>query len=298
VTQPESVRRQIEEATRLHQEAYQQPAQPEQVPQVEPEQQQAPDSSGQVHDWKLRFTNYKASADREIATLRQGVGNLQAQLQSALTQLDEVRKVQAQAQSGVVPSDLLSAEEKDMLGEENLAIVAKVADAKAKGQVAELQGTVRKLEEQLAFYAGREQKRDQKAATQTLQQRLTAAYANWEKVDADPGFAVWMGETDPLTGQPRAYFFRAANQTGDVQRLAAFYREYGEKVGSDPRESLLTPPGRASAQTPVTGRIWSQETIRDLYAAIRRGQFQGKDQERRDLEADLFAAQRDGRVRG
>lgn len=296
MTQPESVRRQIEEAQRLHEEVYQVPGEPVQEPQGE--QQQAPDASGQVHDWKLRFTNYKANADREISTLRQSVGGLQAQLQAAVKQLEEVQQAQTRAQAGLVPNDLLSAEEKDLLGEENLAVVAKVADAKAQAQVSALMNEIKALKDQLSFYTQREVKRDQQAQAQTLEELLTKAYQNWRQVDNDPAFAAWMSEVDQITGRPREYFFRIARQSGDVPRLAAFYREYGEKRAADPREALITPQGRTGGNEPQnSGRVWSQAAINEFYAQVRRGDFRGKEQDRRALEADLFAAQREGRIR-
>lgn len=293
--QPESVKRQAEEAQRIHEAVYQIPGE---EPAPEPQKDEQPDASGQVHDWKLRFTNYKASADREISTLRHGVGQLQAQVQALAGQLEEARKQTQQQQAVVVPPDLLSDSEKDMLGEENLAIVAKVADAKAKGQIAELQGTIKRLEEQLSFYAGREHKRDQMAAAATLQERLTAAYPSWQKVDQDPAFELWMREVDPLTGRPRDHFFKVAHQAGDVSRLAAFYREYGEKRGADPREAMVMPNSRPSAEAPpAKGKTWARSEIAEFYERVRRGEYNAKPQEKAALEADIFAAQREGRVR-
>lgn len=297
MTQPESVRRQIEEAQRIHQAVYSPPEESDQGEQQE-EVQQAPDSSGQVHDWKLRFTNYKANADREIANLRNGMGQLQAQLQAAVKQLEEVKQAKDRENSRVLPPELLSEDEREMLGEENLAIVAKVADAKAQAKVTAMEGTIKRLEEQLAFYAGREQQRDQRAAVKTLEEKMTEAYDGWKKVDNDPAFAAWMSEVDPLTGKPRDYLFKAAQRSGDVERMADFYRKYGEGKGArDPRQNLLTPAGRPGVNEPQGGRVWSQRDVAEFYAKIRRGEFRGREAERQALEADLFAAQREGRVR-
>lgn len=296
MTQPEGVRRQIEEAQQAYQAAYMQPPQGDPAPEVEQKPDPVPDAAGQLHDWKLRFTNYKASADREIAGLRQSVAGLQQQLSSAVEALNAAKAERERAQARVVPGDLLSDEEKDLLGEENLAVVAKVADAKAQARTSELEAQVRKLQEQLSFYSGREAQREQVSEEQLLRQKLTQAYPHWEKHDNDPRFRAWMAEADPLTGRPRLDYFRAARAAWDVSRLADFYRDFGTKVGGDPRADLVQPASRPGAATAVDGkRIWTNSLIEQFYTDRKLGRISPEDA--RTIEQDLFAAQREGRVR-
>jgi multidrug efflux pump subunit AcrA (membrane-fusion protein) len=291
VTQPEGVRRQIEEAQQAYEAAYMPPPQGE--PEAKPDP--VPDAAGQLHDWKLRFTNYKASADREIAGLRQSVAGLQQQLSSAVEALNSAKAERERAQARVVPSDLLSDEEKDLLGEENLAVVAKVADAKAHARTSELEAQVRKLQEQLSFYSGREAQREQVSEDQLLRQKLTQAYPHWEKHDNDPRFRAWMAEPDPLTGRPRLDYFRVARTAGDISRIADFYREFGTKVGGDPRAEMVQPASRPGAAQAEGKRLWTKAMMEQLYTDKKLGRLSQEDASA--LEADLFAAQREGRLR-
>jgi hypothetical protein len=295
MTQPESVKRQIEEAQQAYQAAYMAPqADPPPEPEKPPEP--IPDAAGQVHDWKLRFTNYKASADREIASLRQAVAGLQQQLSSAVESLNAAKAERERAQARVVPEELLSEQERDLLGDENLAVVAKVADAKAQAKVSALEGEIQQLKEALSFYSGREMQRDHLNAEQDLRQRMARAYPDWEKFDNDDRFKSWMHEPDPLTGRRRIELFQAARQASDVGRLAAFYREYGETVGRDPRAEMLQPPSRPGKEAPPQGkRIWSNDLIGKFYRDKAAGVF--KPEEAAALQQDIFDAQREGRIR-
>jgi hypothetical protein len=52
--------------------------------------------------------------------------------------------------------------------------------------------------------------------------------------------------------------------------------------------------GRSSSGKPV----YTRETIGQLYEAHRKGAYAGREQEWSRIEADIFAAQREGRVQG
>lgn len=277
-----------------------QPPEPPSVP-----SQVSPDSAGQEHDWKKRFSQYKAHADQEIARLREQDGRraqqmqqLQEEMQNLRTQLEEAK--QAGGPVAGVPNGLLTADEVEAIGLENLGIVQRVVQAAVQSATQGIESKVTqvaKTQEQLEAERAQAQNRERQMR---FEARLDGALTDWRKADSDPGFELWMQELDPLSGRPRGEIFNAAYREFDVERVASFYRTWlAAQEAPDPRltQGVVPPSAPQPDQHVITpnGRIWSRADIKQFYKDRGLGKY--TPEEGRELELDIFAAQREGRVR-
>jgi hypothetical protein len=133
-------------------------------------------------------------------------------------------------------------------------------------------------------------------ARRNLDQRVAAAVPDYQEIDRDPRFHRWLLGIDVLTGRTRQTFLNDAVANGDANRIAAFFRGFQQEAG-DTQQSSPTrrqAPGRRSSGRPT----YTREMIGQLYEAHRKGVYVGREAEWARQEADIFAAQRAGRVQG
>ena len=154
----------------------------------------------------------------------------------------------------------------------------------------------------------------------------------WNDLNADPNFIAWTKRNDVFSGLNRQELLQKAWYAGDSNRVAAFFRSYlAEEAATDPAaaqqrqqaygngyaghaptgpapstqqpaprvtlESLAAPGrARAAAMAPAGKPVWTAEGISSFYMDVANGKFRGRDAERVATEADLMAAQREGRI--
>jgi hypothetical protein len=132
----------------------------------------------------------------------------------------------------------------------------------------------------------------QQAQTASIQQALDQAVPNWREVYGDPRFGQWLSEQDPYNDGTRSQHLRRAVAAGDASRVVRFYAGFQREVHGAPAYQ-----SRAAQSRPGGGRpIYSREQIKQLYEQRRLGQID--DRRWNQIEADIFAAGREGRVAG
>lgn len=148
---------------------------------------------------------------------------------------------------------------------------------------------------------------------------------NWRNVNRHPRFSSWLDLRDPISGVMRRQLLDGAMQAADAARVVNIFRGFLADDAADrpaspapqpspapvnPAAGLRQPavnvldlaaPGRASAapgSPPATEKPnYTRPDIDAFYANVRRGKFAGREAEKQAIEADIFAAQREGRVR-
>ena len=257
------------------------PAATEEKPRVDPE------------DYKERFSRYKATTDSTIHGLRNELSlerDRNGELAGRLKTLEEViASNPAQPGTGFQ----LSEDELELLDEETAAVVAKIVDASVKPLKERQQFTDGELERERNL----RQAEGVKKLHLDFQDRLTTRVPNALELDADPAFRKWLSQVDPDSGRVRLELARAAKQIDDVKRVATFYEDWiAEQGRADPREEMISPNRAADAgQGAPTGRNWSRDEIKSFYTAKRERRVTPDEVKR--IEQDIFAAQREGRIR-
>lgn len=159
-------------------------------------------------------------------------------------------------------------------------------------------------------------------AQDSMIQNLDQQVPNWRQIDLDPRFKSWASSRDVYSGQVRGQLLNAAFKAADAPRVVAFFKGFlAEEVATGnapspqpepapqpPRQAAvaletLTAPGRpkpaaGNAALPADKPVFTRAQIASFYTQVRQGAYSGRDADKAKDEQAIFAAQRDGRVRG
>lgn len=147
---------------------------------------------------------------------------------------------------------------------------------------------------------------------------LDGAVSNWKEINVQPEFLNWLAQEDTMSGETRHTLLTRAFERNEAARVQRFFTAYlsesnsgvesakggGVKPNPPGAPSVVTPsalvaPGRGRAapvQIAPQQMEWTPSLIAAFYNDVRTGVFRNDPDERDRLEADIFAAQRDGRV--
>jgi hypothetical protein len=169
---------------------------------------------------------------------------------------------------------------------------------------------------------------------QRMHGNMDNAVPGWNELNKDANFIAWTKRNDIYSGLNRQEMLQRAWYAGDSNRVAAFFQGFlAEEAATDPAaaearqqamgaaygghpqpngsaaptaqqpaprvtlESLAAPGrARAAAMPPAGKPVWTAAGISQFYMDIAAGKFRGRDAERIATEADLMAAQREGRI--
>jgi hypothetical protein len=159
-------------------------------------------------------------------------------------------------------------------------------------------------------------------ARRNLDQRLELAVPNFRDVDRDPRWHRWLLSLDMLSGRVRQQLLNEAISAADAPRVISFFRGFLQEEQAtghiEPSPAVqqappprtpavdlgsLAAPGRArpatggDASVPPDKPIYTRAQVKQLYEQHRKGAYVGREAEWARLEADMFAAQREGRYR-
>lgn len=153
------------------------------------------------------------------------------------------------------------------------------------------------------------------SATDQFWNNLQREVPNWQQTNNDPEFQSWLLSVDDLTGHTRQSFLEQAQKALDVNRVIAFFRSYAAASGKTiPTATPLLPaqpngsaselelqlaPGRSRGGKPPvnpTAKTYTPADITKFYEDVRKGLYRGREAERNQTEADIFAANKENRI--
>jgi hypothetical protein len=125
----------------------------------------------------------------------------------------------------------------------------------------------------------------------------------WREINNDPEFIKWLNQVDPLAGVTRMELLRRGYNVGAADRGAAIFRAFlasripqRERTptrlpheGTGPRPSIRT-------QDLTRGKVWTAKEIHNFYDDCRRGRYDKREAERLQIEAEILAAAKQGRM--
>jgi hypothetical protein len=133
-----------------------------------------------------------------------------------------------------------------------------------------------------------------KEARHRLDQAVERAVPDFREIDRNPRWHRWLLGIDALTGKVRQLLLNDAVASGSVSRVKAFFNGFKAEEADQARA-----PSGSSRQARSFGKPTStREQIGQLYEQHRKGAYTGREDEWNKIEADIFAAQREGRVQG
>lgn len=123
--------------------------------------------------------------------------------------------------------------------------------------------------------------------------QLDAAVPQWRQVVHDPAFSAWLTLEDRRTGHRRRQLFDHAQATGDTAGVVELLKHY---IWRQKMNAIDWANMRGMSPPPSPRSTYSRADIRQNYAAHRRGEFAGREDAWDQLERDMIAASREGRV--
>ena len=269
-------------------------------------------------NWENRFKALKGRFDAE----QRRWGETQQQYEARMRELTAEVHRQPLPGEGELPV-LVSQKDIEDYGADLIDVIKRAA-----------QEAVAPMLKPIAQTVGQVQAQVETTANETGRQFLSRMHSNmdatvpgWQDLNKDPNFIAWTKRNDVFSGLNRQDLLQKAWYAGDSNRVAAFFQSYlAEEAATDPAAAqarqqagghapapngagpaspptrvtleALAAPGRARAatQVPAGKPVWTAEGISQFYMDVAAGKFRGRDAERNATEADLMAAQREGRI--
>jgi len=208
---------------------------------------------------------------------------------------------------------LITPEEASDYGEDFLKVVGKKAREELAPVIGAYQQKITELEQRLQGVSGAQAQDSHQKLMSTLDEKLP----NWRDLNTNEEFLSWLQLPDAYSGDIRHNMLKAAYAQGNAHRVLAFFNGFlAEEAAvapaqAEPDYSTTTvpkvplqnfaAPGRAktaaSAHAPAEKPNISRAQVASFYADVAAGRYRGRDAEKNKLEAQIFDAQREGRIR-
>lgn len=231
---------------------------------------------------------------------RAEVPRLQTQIKDKDATIANLQEMLAAAKQAPAARVDFTAEEREQFGDELLNVVARVAAAQAPAAAAP-QVDLTPINERMQ----RLERQSAETAEDAFFRKLGEKVPHWEAQNTDAGFVEWLSKSDSFTGRVRQDLFNEAYDALDVARIAAFFEAFPYKSpvartesAVPSLESQVAPDvSRAAPPVPPGQKIWTQAEIGQFYTDVRRGLYNKNTEEMARIEQDIFAAQKEKRIR-
>jgi hypothetical protein len=262
------------------------------------------------HKYKSVHGRYTRSQEqiKQLSEQIQGLQNVIATMQASAANAPSATSLPAFA-----AERLITDEEANDYGQDFLNVVGKKAREELAPVIGAYQQKINELEQRLQGVSGAQAQDSHQKLLATLDEKLP----NWRNLNTNEEFLSWLQLPDAYSGDIRHTMLKAAYAQGNAHRVLAFFNGFlaeeaavapvqGEPdystttVGKIPLQNLAA-PGRAktaaSANAPAEKLNISRAQVASFYADVAAGRYRGRDAEKNKLEAQIFDAQRDGRIR-
>jgi hypothetical protein len=268
-------------------------------------------------NWEHRYNSMKGRFEREQTETRRLAGEI-SNLHRLLSEM-QASGAGAQSSADTQFERLVTPEEENDYGKEFLNVMGKKAKEELTPEIAQLKAHISQLESRLQGVTG--------AVVQDAREKMYSTLDNsvptWRDINSNPEFLSWLNLPDAYSGAIRKELLNAAFNRNDANRVAAFFKGFisdeaatnpafagaGSEVtyaGNAQEAPKKTPleafaaPGRAktaAANAPAEKPFFTREQISQFYSAKSRGAYRGREEEMNRIEGQIFAAQREGRIR-
>ena len=301
---PEAVKRQQAEMDALDAEmAGETPPQP---PVPDPQAEPPPTAD----NWQQKFQTLQGKYNAEVPTLRGQIVALQ-------NRIEELSAAPPAIPASAVPpqvTKLVTDEDTETYGDDLISLMRRVVAETDAGEKARLQDEIADLRKQMAAQASTV---EAVAGNVTGERRakyftdLVRDVPNYEEVDNDQAFKDWLLKPDEFSGVIRNEILQNAYFAFDVGRTAQVFNAYLAQATPapppppppvDPQAELASQvsPGQGRAAAVVAPddgkKVWSIAEMDTFYKDVSRGDYRGRMDEVRRIEADIDKALAEGRV--
>jgi len=311
---PNAVQKQADEANK-HFADLKNPEATDPAPENPPKQPDAPDAATQSADpepkaedkkhsetdepkrsegyWEHRFNVINGKYAAEVPALRDEVKNLKQTLETKDREITELKNASTQSSNPGGLTDEQMAQFKEEFGEDFVSFVQRMTAASASKP--DNSAEVNELKRRVESFEHREQQKTEASFWTALDELVP----DWKTLNADPKLHAFLSEYDPQTGKQRQQTLSDAQQALDADGVAAVFNAFKNKQPQSNQQRIpddqVDPPTSRSTTPPQEGRTWTGAEIKQFYTDKTRGKYSAEDAKR--LEADIFLAQKQGRIR-
>lgn len=260
-------------------------------------------------NWERRYKAMKGRYDAEVPRLKTQVQELGEEIAQLRQALAAAKMAPSGQPAPELPAErLITPEEEADYGTEFLAVVGK----RAQEIVAPYLNKIKELESRLSG-VGEVVVQD---ARSRMFSYLDDKIPNWQELNTNQNFLQWLQLPDLYSGVKRQELLEAAYERNDTPRVAAFFSGFlsQEAVVSpaknhpaavrEPQVPLetLAAPGRAKSAAATSAPavekpIFTRAEITRFYADVASGKYRGREADKNRIEAQIFEADREGRIR-
>ena len=279
------------------------------IPEASAPEAQTVTSKGNEDDqsWEHRYKSMKGRYDRAEAQLR-SMSEQITSLQNSLAALEHRRSDPVDDSF----EKLITPEEENDYGQDFLNVVAKKAKEELLPITKKYEAKIAELESRLQQTTGYVEQ----DAKSRMESSLDHDIPNWRDVNFNPDFLTWLKLPDPYSGVIRHELLKTAYSRNDTPRVLAFFNGFlADEAATDPAKAEtgrsnapakmslenLAAPGRAKTAAatgaPAEKPIFTRAQIAKFYADSAAGKYRGKEAEKDRVEAQIFDAEREGRIR-
>lgn len=288
------------------------PAQQQADPAPKPE-----DANLSAEEWRHRFLSMQGRFNSEVrknGAMEQQMVDLGQELIRTQNMIAQgAPAAPRQAPSGQGNENLITEADREAYGDELIDLAQRAAKSAVTPELLALRADNQRLTQRVQTTGKRE-----------LFATLDGRVPEWRKINVDPRFITWLRLPNIYTGRLRQDMLNEAVAGADAPKAIALFKDFlseayatGQQAPAAhqepqaplvPREpalalEALAAPGRArpasgDTQVPADKPIHTRADIAKFYDNKRRGLYAGRDAEVAAFEADLTAAQREGRIRG
>lgn len=275
-------------------------------------------------DWKQRYASLKGRFDTQASQLANANTRLSS-LESMVANLQRPATPAAPTPAPRTATKRVTDDDVKEYGEDMIKVVQKAAldavEPEIERRLAAVRTEVQSGLRDINTKVGGVERETAVTVHQRLLDYLDKNEAQWRVINRHPAFHEWLALTDPLSGVIRKNLLNSAVSKGDAPRAATFYRSFlAEKGVPAPANGSASPPppsngngaakvdlaslaapGRPAASGAPTapdndkGEIITRAQISAFYTNKARNMYTPEEAAR--LEAEVFAAEKDGRIR-
>ena len=317
---PEAVQRQAEQMEALDREmAGPADPPPQETPEAPPPTPEPPVSpppapAPAAEDWQHKFQTLQGKYNAEVPGLRSQVANLTQQIEELRAKPPATPEPAAAATPPA--TKLITDEDTETYGADLIDLIRRVAVENDAGERARLQGEIADVRKQLAAQATQVETvtgnvADERRATYFVE--LAKQCPTYEETDGRQDFKDWLLQLDDFSGLVRNDILQNAYRDFDAGRTAKVFNQF---LGATPPAPApvadppptpqaelaeLVSPGQARAAAvfvPDDGKkVWTAVEMDAFYKDFARGDYRGRMDEARRIDADIDRALAEGRVR-
>lgn len=244
--------------------------------------------------WQHRFKVLQGKYDKELPALRQENEELKRKAAASEARAKELEKQSPAADNSGVSDEQL-AQFKQAFGEDLVTFVEQMIHQQSPAQEGGSAEQSREMQERLDRLEADKQQDAQARFWMGLEQ----AVPNFREVNADPAFHQFLASYDPNTGAQRQQMLAEAQQQLDPKGVADVFQLYLTQAGKPESRTIpdeqVEPRTTRATDAPQGKHQWTRAEIGQFYKDKNSGRYSAEEAER--LEADMFAAQAEGRVR-